>query len=158
MNRATPPLRRRCLKSARPLMYLTAAGALFCSACAREIYPVTGKVMYKGEPAVGAAVFFHRRDADPAHEHLTMGIVKDDGSFTVVCGSLGAGAPPGEYDVLVEWKATRKQAKDRVQNAPGHPSTKAPDRLKGRYADARQPRLHAVVKAQTNELPPFELD
>jgi hypothetical protein len=145
-------------KAPRPLVYLATAGALACSGCAREVYPVSGKVLYKGEPASGAAVFFHRRGADPAHEPMTMGIVKDDGSFTVVCGSLGEGAPPGEYDVTVEWKQPRKQSKGPLQHAPGHPSVKAPDRLKGRYADPGQSRLHAVVKAQTNALPPFELE
>jgi len=70
---------------------------------------------------------------------------------------LGEGAPPGEYDVLIEWKQARKQAKEDVKHGTGHPSQKSADRLNGRYADPKQPRFHAVVKAETNVLPAFEL-
>ena len=96
-----------------------------------------------------SGTFFQRQGSDPLYEQLIMGIVQDDGSFTLVCGSLGNGAPAGEYDVLIEWKPNANRAKGLAQ--------KAPDRLKGRYADSKHPRLYAVVKAETNELPRFEL-
>ena len=134
-----------------------AAMVLACSGCARDLYPVSGKVLYKSTPAEGAAVFFQRKGADPMNEHLLMGIVQTDGSFSLVCGSLGEGAPPGEYDVLIEWKQARKRAKEDVKHGTGHPSQKSADRLNGRYADPKQPRFHAVVKAETNVLPAFEL-
>ena len=134
-----------------------AAMVLACSGCARDLYPVSGKVLYKSAPAAGATVFFQRKGAAPMNEHLIMGIVRDDGSFKLVCGSLGEGAPEGEYDVLIEWKQTRKAAKGDVKHGPGHPSQKSADRLNGRYADPKQPRLHAMVKAETNVLPAFEL-
>jgi hypothetical protein len=78
-----------------------------------------------------------------------MGIVQNDGSFEMVCGSLGMGAPPGEYDVMIEWKQATSQGKGVTQHAP--------DKLKGHYADPKRPLLHATVKAETNHLPPFEL-
>jgi hypothetical protein len=128
-----------------------AALALACTSCGNphKLYPVSGKVTYKGSPAVGATVFLQRRGADPLNEQTVMGIVQEDGSFTLVCGGQGRGAPQGEYDVLVEWKRRPGRARGLAQ--------KVPDRLKGRYADPRRPLLHAVVKAGTNYLPPFEL-
>ena len=84
------------------------------------------------------------------NEHLIMGIVQEDGSFSLVCGPHGAGAPPGEYDVLIEWKQDRNQPKGLAAGAH--------DRLRGRYADPKSPRLHATVNAETNSLPPFELN
>jgi hypothetical protein len=78
-----------------------------------------------------------------------MGIVEEDGAFTVVCGDLGKGAPPGEYDVLIHWRESSRQGKGLGE--------KAHDRLHGRYADPARPLLQAVVKAETNHLPPFEL-
>ena len=83
------------------------------------------------------------------NEHAIMGIVQKDGSFSLVCGPLGQGAPPGEYDVLIEWRRESHQAKGLAK--------KGSDRLKGRYADPRRPLLHAAIKAETNNLPPFEL-
>ena len=131
--------------------YLTAAAALSCASCGNKngLYPVSGKVTYNGSPAAGAAVFFHRHGADPMNDHMVMGIVQEDGGFELVCGSLGKGALPGEYDVLIEWTRVTGQGKGRPQHGL--------DKLKGRYADPKHPRLSAVVKAEVNELPAFEL-
>jgi hypothetical protein len=128
-----------------------AAFALAGASCSssHNLHPVSGTVTARGKPAAGAVVFFQRQGGDPMNEHLIMGIVQDDGSFTLVCGPHGAGAPPGEYDVLIEWKHDRNQ--------PRGLAAKAQDRLNGRYADPKHPRLHAVVQAKSNELPPFEL-
>jgi hypothetical protein len=123
--------------------------ALVCTSCSKGIYPVSGRVSYNGAPAAGATVFLQRQGGDALNEQMIMGIVQDDGSFTLVCGHLGQGAPPGNYDVLIEWKRSANQAKGLVK--------KLPDRLKGRYADPRHPLLHVVIKAETNALPPFEL-
>jgi hypothetical protein len=122
-----------------------------CAGCApaHGLYPVTGTVLYQGKPAAGAAVFFQRRGGDSMSEHLIMGIVQEDGSFTLSCGDLGQGAPPGDYDVLIEWKRVLHPARSRAQQPP--------DRLQGRFADPKRPRFHASVQAGRNHLPPFEL-
>jgi hypothetical protein len=131
--------------------YALAVTALACISCgnSNNLYPVSGTVTYKGKPAAGATVFFQRQGGDPMNEHALMGIVQEDGSFTLVCGPLGKGAPPGAYDVLVEWKRDLNPAKGLAH--------KGQDRLKGRYAAPKHPQLHAVVKAETNHLAPFEL-
>jgi hypothetical protein len=129
----------------------TAALLLACASCGNRerIYPVSGKVTYRGVPASGAAVFFQRRGSDADKGPTIVGIVQEDGSFELVCGSLGKGAPPGDYDVLIEWKRSPGRGKRRPQMGP--------DILRGRYADPKRPLLRATVKAQSNSLPPFEL-
>ena len=154
---AAPRLRREAIKldgfgeMNKPLVPTIAAVALACASCGNphNLYPVSGKVTYRGVPAAGANVLFFRQGGDRQNEHLIMGIVGQDGSFALDCGPLGKGAPPGHYDVLIAWKQVSHQAKGQPQ--------KSPDRLKGRYADPKHARLHAVVKAQNNELQPFEL-
>ena len=133
------------------LLCLPATLALVCASCGNKnnIYPVSGKVTYKGAPAAGATVFLRRQGGEPMNDHLIMGIVQEDGFFELVCGSLGKGAYAGEYDVMIEWKRVTGQRKGGPQHGP--------DQLKGRYADPKRPRLHAVVRAEANELPPFEL-
>jgi hypothetical protein len=130
---------------------LTAGLALACGSCANKnnLYPVLGKVTYKGSPASGATVFFHRQGGDAMNDHMIMGIVQEDGSFELVCGSLGKGAPPGEYDVLIEWKQVAGQSKGRPQHGS--------DKLNGRYADPKRPLFHATVEGKATNLPPFEL-
>jgi hypothetical protein len=130
---------------------LIAALGFACSACGHKdnLYPVSGRVTYNGSPASGAVVFFHRQGGDPRKGPTIMGIVREDGSFELVCGPLGKGAPPGAYEVLVQWRRVTGPGRRRPQTGP--------DLLQGRYADPKRPRLHAVVKTETNRLAPFEL-
>ncbi len=136
---------------------ITVLAAMSCTACSSNgVYPVSGKVTYRGTPAAGAVVSFHHRGGATDGQPM-VGIVQKDGTFALLSGAHGQGAPPGEYDVLIEWKrgiggdcctagARRQQAQIGA------------DKLKGRYANPRQPRLHAMVKAQANELPAFALE
>jgi hypothetical protein len=132
------------------LCCLTAFLSLACASCSNriKIYPVSGKVTYEGRPAAGAAVFFHRHGGDTLNDPMIMGIVMQDGFFEVACGSLGKGAPVGEYDVLVEWKP---------RITPNGGQDRTADKLMGRFADLNHPVLHAKVEAEANQLPPFDL-
>jgi hypothetical protein len=136
---------RRIVPCATSLLVLS------CAACesGSNLYPVSGKVTYKGAPAAGAAVFFHRQGGDSTPAPAIVGIVQEDGSFELMCGSLGKGAPPGEYAVLIEWKRVTIPGKTRSQVGP--------DKLRGRFADLRHPRLRATVDARATHLPPIEL-
>ena len=128
------------------------------------LYPVYGKVLHKGEPAVGAVVYFHHEGPSaPSSPAIPFGIVEDDGSFSLTCDNQGNGCPPGKYAVLVEWRdgagggvvpvkttgKTKPAKRSRVRTGP--------DRLGGRYFDISKPLLHAEVSPQSNTLPPFEL-
>ena len=115
------------------------------------LYPVSGKVLYHGEPASGATVTFVRKGAaDRQQEQTPQGVVHEDGTFTLACPG-GDGAAPGEYAVLVEWKEGAGKKKGRA------PALSAPDRLKQRYMNPAQPLLTATVEAKTNTLPVFDL-
>jgi hypothetical protein len=130
-----------------------AACALASAGCGsgNGLYPVRGQVLYQGKPAVGATVSFVRKGVtDPLQEQTPQGVVQDDGSFTLA-GARGAGAAPGEYAVLIEWKEGAGKRRGRS------PELSAPDRLKGRYLDARRPLLTAKVAPTSNDLPAFEL-
>lgn len=125
-----------------------AMAILTCVSCSQRdnIYPVSGVVTYNGSPASGAVIFFHRQGGDSTNEAPVMGVVQNDGSFEVMCGASGKGAPPGEYIVLIEWK---KESGLRQRHSA--------DVLKGRYADPNNPLLHVTVEERANNLPPFEL-
>lgn len=133
------------------VLCLTVGLALSCASCGdrTNLHPVSGQVTYQGTPAAGATVVFQRQGGDLINEHMMMGIVQEDGSFELVCGSLGKGAPPGEYDVLIEWKPVTGQSKGQPQHGP--------DKFKGRYADQNRPRFHVTVKSGRNDLAPFNL-
>jgi hypothetical protein len=148
------------------------AGAATLSGCGNPAgyFPVSGKVVYKGEPASGAVVYFHRANEPPGSQQaIPFSIVGDDGSFHLACDGVGDGCPPGRYDVLVEWrgkpasdapppKATVAKGKTKQATPSRLMARQGVDRLKGRYFDIAKPILHAEVEARPNILPPFELE
>lgn len=147
-------------------MWLILASAIGAGGCGSPagLVPVSGKVLYRGEPAAGAVVYFHRQ-AEPgsASSPIPYGIVEDDGSFSLATDGLGTGARPGKYSVLVEW---RDEKGDGVTPVKGRGKARlvkrsrvrsGPDRLKGRYLDISKPLIRTEVVAQSNALPPFEL-
>jgi hypothetical protein len=137
----------------RLLSFAIVLCALTCSSCSDShgLYPVSGRVLYRGAPAVGATVTFVRlKVVDRLGELTPQGVVREDGTFTLA-GPTGQGALPGEYAVLIEWKDGAGKARRRA------PALNAPDRLKKRYLDAKKPLLTATVEAHANNLPPFEL-
>ncbi len=150
-------------------MYLAIVGTacLFSLAgCGNSagVYPVTGKVLYKGEPAAGAVVYFQRQgDVPPQQQLIPFGIVQTDGAFSLSSEGLGNGALPGKYSVLIEWRDATGNGVVPVKSDGKSNLVKrsrihsGPDRLKGRYFDSRKPLLEAEVKAGSNPLAPFEL-
>jgi hypothetical protein len=134
---------------ARPLGSLfVVAGCLALPSCGPSgprLYPVTGQVLFEDKPAAGATVVFHLvgGSADAPKPGAT---VKDDGSFTLNSYPHGAGAPEGDYTVLVTWFEESK-------NENADPKSRIPTR----YADPAKSGLKAAVKPGTNALEPFKL-
>jgi hypothetical protein len=150
----------------RSLGVLAAALAAVAPGCGSPngLVPVSGKVLYRSEPAAGAVVYFHRQ-AEPgsASGAIPYGLVEDDGTFSLSTDGLGNGARPGSYCVLVEW---RDEKGNGIVPVPTKGKTKlvkrsrvrsGPDRLKGRYLDIGKPLIHTEVVAGTNTLPAFDL-
>ena len=132
-------------------------------------FPVSGRVLYKGEPAAGAVVYFHREGPSPAPAStIPFGIVEADGSFCLTCDGEGDGCPPGKYAVLVEWKSKSEipvaqpkpslvKGKPKVILVNSRSTRNNVDRLNGRYFDISKPLIHADVLPQSNSLATFEL-
>jgi hypothetical protein len=136
------------------------------------LYSVNGKVLYKGEPAAGATVYFHGKEGDVVAKGVVPNaIVGEDGTFRLVSNERD-GAPPGTYDVLIEWRDRSRATPEasastslvrqkkggqrstaKIRSSPSLPA----DRLRGRYSDISRPLLKAEIKPETNNLSPFEL-
>src|SRR3954469_10562460 len=83
-------------------------------------YPVRGQVLFRGQPAVDADVFFHPVSEGDGRAPRPHGKVDAHGEFQLTTRRLHDGAPPGEYTVTFFWASA-----DNVEE----PS----DRLRGRY-------------------------
>jgi hypothetical protein len=65
------------------VLLIAISGAVGMAGCGSPagLYPVSGKVLYKGEPAVGAVVYFHQEGPSPVPAStIPFGIVEENGS------------------------------------------------------------------------------
>jgi hypothetical protein len=140
------------------------------------LYPVHGQVNYKGEPAAGVTLYFHREGGEPSGLPVPMAVTEQDGSFVVRSGDLGKGASPGSYHILLEWR-DHSPASSQVTLASFSPPASGgggrkagratpkirptaslpADCLKGYYSDIEHPRMKADIKPGRNNLPTIEL-
>lgn len=133
---------------------LTGALALLAASCGDggpTLYPVSGKVLFNGQPVEGATVVFVPVGSDDATALKPSGAVQTDGSFTLSTYPHGDGAPAGDYVVLVTWYPP--DARQRVEEEEEAPTPKLP----ARYSDAQQSPLKATVRDGPTELEPFQL-
>ncbi len=152
-----------------------------CSQSGPGFYPVHGKVTYKGQPATGAAVHFHR-EGETAEEttNFPIGVADEEGNFSLEVHGVGTGALPGKYKVLIRWNpqkdpdapaptpapatntAANKKARKQRPSEPVSEQRRDPkadkDRFNFRYFQLEKPLLFAEVKPETNNLPPFDLE
>jgi hypothetical protein len=130
---------------------LLTAGLVGCSNNDRTpVYPVHGKVLYRGKPTANAMVTFHPiQDNRPDAVH-PVGHVDAQGNFTLTSFASGDGAPEGEYRVTVVWYLA-SQARGKADE------TVSRNYLPDKYGRAETSQLTAKVTKGTNDLQPFEL-
>jgi hypothetical protein len=135
------------------LKWLLVCTALGCSTDDGrvDVYPVTGKVMVKGQPAEGAEVVFYPVTAEVDGVKIPGPAATTDanGVFRLRSYEAEDGAPAGEFKVTVVWPAPPPP------NASG--VFQMTDRLGGRYANPDTSKLTARVEPGGGEIAPFEL-
>ncbi len=116
-----------------------------------KVYPVAGKVLYQGQPAVGAeiAIFGLDEELKTPEAPFPKAVVSADGSFSLSSYALGDGAPAGNYAITIVWKKSTAADPEIRESAR--------DTLRGRYASPETSGLAAEVQPRNNELPVFEL-
>lgn len=141
---------------------LVAACAVLCASCSgvkQGFGEVNGKVLYKGEPAVGAQVIFHPEKEEGAKTIIPTGTVDESGEFSLCVDKDTLGAPPGKYYVFVRWPddAAPDPKTGKLQKR-GHGIKKVPgDFLQGRYCDHKNPKFRAEIQPGKNNLPVYEV-
>lgn len=131
------------------------------------LYPVQGKVIFKGQPAEGATVMFQREDAPTTTtvSYVPTGTTDKHGNFALQTQDVGYGAPAGKYKVLIQWRVKGQDKAEPQANAkkggrfkivPDKPDG-APDRLLGRFMKADKTLIKVEVKPENNTLDPFDV-
>lgn len=119
---------------------------LSCQSRFKPTYPITGQVFFEGKPAAGAKVMLFSLD-DPKDPILRpMGVVEEDGSFTLNSYRAGDGVPAGEYAVTIVW----------LPKGYVGPIEKA-NKLPARYSEPETSDLRVKLERKANVLEPFHL-
>ena len=118
---------------------------------ASPTYPATGQVMAGTQPVAGAFVRFTPVDAVGSPDALTsQAQTESDGTFSLSTYEKGDGAPAGSYAVTLTWPANAAGARKSAD--PG------PDRLNGRYADAKSAEWIIEITEGENVLEPIVIE
>jgi hypothetical protein len=108
-----------------------------------QVYPVKGKVLLAdGTPLTSGWVYFVPKSGLPITPSAQLA---PDGTFSILTGGSGEGAPAGDYKVRIE----------APQFGGGAKSKKSPFQFK--YTDEDSSGLDVTVLAQPNQLEPFRL-
>ena len=141
-------------RSCRFLLILALLAPAGCGGDGRvAVYPVKGRVLFRGAPAVGALVVMHPNVPRDERRELPIcrGTVDENGDFTISSYGDGDGAPAGDYTVTVAWPQTGGDSDDPES------STLTEDRFGGKYSDPENSGLKAVVSKEATQLKVFDL-
>jgi hypothetical protein len=108
-----------------------------------QVYDVKGKVLLAdGKPLSGGQIYFVPKGDLPL---TPSGDIGPDGTFSLVTGGSGEGAPPGEYKVRIESRQFQADGKVKKSQVPV------------RYNDEDSSGVLITVRAGTNQLDPILL-
>lgn len=134
-------------------LFLATIGVLLTlSGCGEKgihVVPVSGKVTYRGQPAVGAQVVLHPVSVNAQQAFSATGRAGDDGTFKIGVNAPGDGAPPGDYVATVQWFKV-------IETAGG--TGPGPNVLPAQYGAAATSPFKLRVNEEATELPVLELN
>ena len=117
-----------------------------------KTYPVQGTATFQGEPMPGARINFSPIEGEAKERGLVpVGVVGEDGTFSVSTYETGDGAPAGRYKVTLVWDDESKMA------AGGPGGGGSLDRFKGRYKKPDKSRIEVTITEGKNVLDPIKL-
>ena len=121
------------------------------------LYPVQGKVIFKGKDVGGATVIFHPKDGDPVKSHRSVGLTADDGTFKLSTGDK-LGAEAGTYKVTLIWTKEVPPAAGKKKEINLNMSAETYDVFQGSFAELSKSKIEVSIKAGDNKLEPFRLE
>jgi len=113
-----------------------------------QVFPVSGKFTASGKATPGALVVLHPQDAAVPDTVRPSGVVESDGSFKLTTYDQFDGAPPGNYNVTVQWFKATKQGGDVL---PG------PNLLPQAFGDPKTSKLKVEVASAPTDLKPIDI-
>src|SRR5262245_17906441 len=116
-----------------------------------KVYPVTGQVLYNGEPLKGVDVAFHPTDPKNTTSYPPHATTDNDGKFALTTYVKDDGAPAGEFKVAIAFAVqSADDGSDQVK--------KLPFQVPAKYQRKESTPITVTLKPETNTLEPFKLE
>jgi len=145
------PGRPLLLRRAVVLQILFAAASAGCSDGRLKIYPVTGQVLYNGQPLKGVDIALHPLDPKNNVGYPAHATTDADGTFALTTFLKGDGAPAGEYRVAVAFAVESiEEGSDQTKRLTAQVPVK--------YHRGETSGITVVVKPEPNTLEPIRLE
>lgn len=142
---------RRGLTTVFPITLVALAGLVAgCGDNKVTTYPVSGQVLYNGQPLKGVAIAFHAVDPKNDIGYPPHADTDSEGKFLLAGHLTDDGAPAGEFVVTVAFvPKSADEGSDQVQ--------KLAFQVPAKYQRKETSDIKVTVKPQPNTLEPFQL-
>lgn len=122
-----------------------------------QVFPVSGKVTFKGAPPKDAVIKLYKAENDKVAKEQILphpkARVKDDGTFAIGTYGAGDGAPEGEYIMTITWRG------EEFDNDDDNEKKDFPELLPKEYTQPAQSKLRVTVKKdEENVIPEITID
>jgi hypothetical protein len=118
-----------------------------------KVYPVTGQVLYNGEPLPKVDVAFHPTDPKNVTGYPPHATTDADGKFSLMTYVKDDGAPAGEYKVAVAFAVEVAGGDDGADQ-----TKKISFQVPEKYHKKETTGLTVTVKPEPNALEPLKLE
>jgi hypothetical protein len=148
-------LQRRVLQGVAATMILLSGWGVYAympvgNLLGGGIHPVSGRVLFEGQPLAGAKIVLHPIGAQSADAPPSpSGVTNAEGDFTLTSFQPGDGAPAGSFIATVEWTPKKPTAGASRKSNPA-----AAAKL---YGQPESSPLLIAITGETTTLPTFEL-
>jgi hypothetical protein len=145
------PVRPSAVRPAAVFALLPLVALTGCSGGRLKTYPVTGQILYNGQPLKGVDVALHPVDPKNDAGYPPHATTDADGKFTLTTFLKNDGAPAGEFRLAVAF------AVEAVEEGSDQ-SKKLTAQVPVKYHKAETSGLTATVKPEPNALDPIQLE
>src|SRR5262245_51183411 len=118
-----------------------------------KVYPVTGQVLYNGEPLKGVDVAFHPTDPKNDTGYPPHATTDENGKFVLMTYVKDDGAPAGEFRVAIAF-AVEKAGGDEGSDQSVRLAFQVPEK----YQRKETSGITVTIKPESNTLEPFKLE
>jgi len=143
---------RRIVRPMAACSFVAIVAAAGCGDGKLKVYPVTGQVLYNGEPLPGVDIALHPVDPKNDTGYPPHATTDEQGKFSLMTYVKDDGAPSGEFRVAIAY------AIEKAGDDGGDQIKKLAFQVPAKYLTKETSGITVTIKSGSNELTPITLE